>query len=144
MAKISYKRFGELVQGLFRILQEHPEGMKAKEALAQLAKNVPPTEYEAGNYGNTRRFEKLVRFATINAVRAGWLVKEDGIWTLTKAGAAALKKYKEPLEFHKMAVQLYRQWAQNRTKDETMCPDTGGGDAEEVEDESVKSVSVSY
>lgn len=81
MAQITNKRLGELVQTLFRILEKQPEGMKAKEALAALADSVTLTEYEAGSYESGRRFEKIVRFATVDTVRAGWLIKDDGIWT---------------------------------------------------------------
>ena len=110
MAKITNKRLGELIQALFRILEKHPDGMKAKEALIALADAVTLTEYEAGSYESGRRFEKIVRWATVDTVRAGWLIKESGIWTLTEEGAKALELYNDPLEFHKKAAQLYQQW----------------------------------
>lgn len=46
----------------------------------------------------------------MDTVRAGWLIKDDGIWTLTEEGAKALKRYRDPLEFHKKAAHLYQQW----------------------------------
>lgn len=141
MAQITNKRLGELVQALFRILEKQPEGMKAKEALAALADSVTLTEYEAGSYESGRRFEKLVRFATVDTVRAGWLIKESGIWTLTEEGAKALKLYKDPLEFHKKAAQLYQQW---RKHHKGLPPDSQTSVGADVEDDSEKSVSVSY
>ena len=96
--KITNRRLGELVQALFRILETQPEGMKAKEALASLADSVILTEYEAGSYESGRRFEKIVRWATVDTVRAGWLIKEDGIWTLTEEGVKALQLYTDPLD----------------------------------------------
>ena len=45
MAQITNKRLGELIQALFRILEKHPDGMKAQEALAALADAVTLTEY---------------------------------------------------------------------------------------------------
>lgn len=116
MAQITNKRIGELVQALFRILEKQPEGMKAKEALAALANSVTLTDYEAGSYESGRRFEKIVRFATVDTVRAGWLIKESGVWTLTEEGAEALKLYKDPLEFHKKAAQIYQHWLKNHKK----------------------------
>lgn len=71
MAKITNKRLGELIQALFRILEKHPDGMKAKEALIALADAVTLTEYEAGSYESGRRFEKIVRWATVDTVRGG-------------------------------------------------------------------------
>lgn len=145
MAQITSKRLGELVQALFRILEKHPDGMKAKEALAALADSVTLTEYEAGSYQSGRRFEKIVRFATVDTVRAGWLIKDDGIWTLTEEGAKALKRYKDPLVFHKKAAQLYQQWYKNHKGLQSSDAQSAvGTDVEGLDDESEKSVSVSY
>ena len=118
--------------------------MKAQEALAALADAVRLTEYEAGSYESGRRFEKIVRFATVDTVRAGWLIKEGGIWTLTQEGAQALKLYEDPLEFHKKAAQLYQQWRKHYKGVQSDAQAPIVTDVEEVEDESEKSVSVSY
>ncbi|WP_300709630.1 restriction endonuclease [uncultured Desulfovibrio sp.] len=144
MAKITNRRLGELVQTLFHILKEQPEGMKAKAALAKLADAVTLTEYEAGSYESGRRFEKIVRWATVDTVRAGWLIKESGIWTLTVKGEEALERYSDPLEFHKKAAQLYQQWRKHHKmlQDNALMP--GAEDMEEAEDESEKSINVSY
>src|SRR3712207_6937260 len=47
--------------------------------------------YERANYPGTevRRFDKTIRFQTINAVKAGWMVKEKGVWHATPEGLAA-------------------------------------------------------
>lgn len=144
MAKITNRRLGELLQTLFHILKEQPEGMKAKAALTKLADTVTLTEYEAGSYESGRRFEKIVRWATVDTVRAGWLIKESGIWTLTEKGEEALELYSDPLEFHNKAAQLYQQWRKHHKmlQDDALMP--GAEDTEEAEDESEKSVNVSY
>lgn len=143
MAQITNKRLGELIQALFRILEKYPDGMKARDALAALAATVTLTEYEAGSYESGRRFEKIVRFATVDTVRAGWLIKNDGIWTLTGEGAKALKLYKDPLEFHKKAAQIYQCWLKDHKKNKTGL-DSPIAEESDLEDESDKSVSVSY
>ena len=143
MAQITNKRLGELIQALFRILEKYPDGMKARDALAALAATVTLTEYEAGSYESGRRFEKIVRFATVDTVRAGWLIKNDGIWTLTGEGAKALKLYKDPLEFHKKAAQVYQCWLKEHKKSKTGL-DSPIAEESDLEDESDKSVSVSY
>jgi restriction system protein len=92
VAEITKRRGGELVRGVFSTLREHPEGMAAADVLVALEKRVPPTEFEQTYYPkapNVRRYEKIVRFSTISAVKAGWLVKEKGHWTLTDDGRAA-------------------------------------------------------
>jgi restriction system protein len=81
MAEITRRRTGELVRGVFQILLSHPDGLRAKEVLSQLKGLVPPTPFEAGDYASTpgvRRYEKNIRFSTIPAAKAGWLVKNKG------------------------------------------------------------------
>ncbi|MEB1529745.1 restriction endonuclease [Xanthomonas sp. WHRI 7945] len=111
MANITKRRKGELIRMLFQILKAQPEGMRASEALEMLAKQATLTEYEEGNYETGgRRFEKIVRFSTVAPVKAGWLVKDKGIWTLTPEGEAALHAYPDPEQFNRAVGQLYTKW----------------------------------
>lgn len=111
MAEITRKRTGEFLRKLFEILMQSPEGLQARDALAALAGEVKLSEYEAGLYeSGDQRFEKIVRFATVDCVKAGWLVKNKGIWTITEAGAAAYEELRDPEQFYKSAVKFYRQW----------------------------------
>jgi len=71
------------------------------------------TPYEAGSYENgDRRFERIVRYATIDCAKAGWLVKHKGTWTLTQAGIEAYRAYPDSDTFHRQAVRLYAEWKQ--------------------------------
>lgn len=115
--EIGRKRVGELQRGVFKILLNYPEGLPAKELLEQLAKDVPPTDFERSDYPNrpgVRRFEKIVRFATIAPVKAGWLIKSRGRWTLTDEGREAYQKFQDPEKFVKEGGRLYKQWAKSR------------------------------
>ena len=47
-------------------------------------------------------------------MKAGWLVKQDGIWTITEAGRQAFLKFTDPEAFYKEAVRLYREWKRTR------------------------------
>jgi len=139
MADVTVKRVGELLRKLFEILKAQPEGVQAKEALRRLAESVQLTEYEQGTYeSGGRRFEKIVRFATVDCAKAGWLSKNKGIWTLTDAGLAAYDKYPEPDAFYRRAQQLYKEWRATK-------PDPEVDEAEE-EQSSVgpKSASITY
>jgi restriction system protein len=94
MAEITAKRVGELQRGVFTILLNQPEGLAAKEVLQKMEQVVPPTNFEKTDYPNNpgvRRFEKMIRFATIAPVKAGWLVKDKGKWWLTKDGRRHLR-----------------------------------------------------
>lgn len=111
MAEVSPARTGKLVQTLFQILQSQPDGLRAADALAQLADAVSLSEYEAGNYASGgRRFERIVRFATVTLVKAGWMVKQKGVWSVTEDGNSALRQFPDPEQFFREAKRLYRQW----------------------------------
>jgi restriction system protein len=90
----------------------YPEGLPANQALDALVSNVKLTEYEAGTYESTgtRRFDKIVRFGTVDCVKAEWLVKHKGVWTITDTGRAAFHSFTDPEAFYKEAVRLYRKW----------------------------------
>lgn len=112
MAEVTRKRTGELLRKLFEILMAYPEGLPAAQALETLASKVKLTDHEAGTYESSgaRRFEKIVRFGTVDCVKAEWLLKHKGVWTLTEAGIAAYNTFTDPEAFYKEAVRLYRQW----------------------------------
>src|SRR6476661_7730145 len=102
MPEITRQRTGEHVRKLFGILMASPEGLPARTALEQLAASTTLTDYEAGVYpSGSRRFEKIVRFATVDCVKAGWLLKDKGIWTVTDEGRKAHSDLKDPEAFYR-------------------------------------------
>lgn len=128
MAEITRQRTGELMRGVFAILLKHEDGLPAKEVLARLATQVPPTEFEQSCYANRpneRRYEKIVRFSTIGPVKAGWLTKNRGLWALTEDGRAAYRRFEDPTEFVQESHRLYRQWADRRPELEQTKEGTG-------------------
>jgi restriction system protein len=120
MAEITAKRVGELQRGVFAILLDQPEGLAAKEILNRVEQTVPPTSFEKTDYPNNpgvRRFEKMIRFATIATVKAGWLIKDKGRWYLTEEGRQAFFKYPDPETFRREASRLYYEWREKQTKE---------------------------
>lgn len=112
MSNTSWTRNGELVHTLFDILHEQgPDGMAAGDAIHEVAKRVGLSDYEAGHYPDgSRRFDKILRFATIGPVKAGWLVKDGGRWYVTDEGWQAHTHIKSPHEFTKRSTELYQFW----------------------------------
>jgi restriction system protein len=111
MAEITRRRTGEFLRELFKILMTATDGMRGSEALQILASRFTLTPYEADNYeSGSRRFEKIVRFATVDCVKAGWLVKDKGIWSITDEGRAAHLQLSDPEAFYKRACKLYAEW----------------------------------
>ena len=77
MSEITSNRSGQFLQIIFKLLINKPDGLQAKDILLEIPKNIKLSEFETGYYPSTpnnQRFEKIVRFATIGAVKAGWLV----------------------------------------------------------------------
>ncbi len=111
MAEVTRRRTGEFLRELFSILMAAPEGLRASDALQALTGRFTLTPYEADHYeSGARRFEKIVRFATVDCVKAGWLVKDKGIWTVTEVGRKAHVSMGDPEVFYRRACKLYAEW----------------------------------
>ncbi len=132
MAEITRRRSGELVRGVFQILANQDDVIPAKEVLRRLEELVPPTEFEASTYPNrptVRRYEKIVRFSTIGTVKAGWLIKNKGAWSLSDEGRVAFDKFRDPEAFYREAGRLYREWKADQPTDEADAEEEGSGQA---------------
>lgn len=126
MADITRRRTGEFLRIVFELLRDKFDGLPAKDILDAIPQSIKLTEYESGYYPstpNSPRFEKIVRFATIDLVKAGWLVKSKGRWFITEEGWQAYKKYTDPEDFYKEAVRLYQVWKRSRPKKEGLVAD---------------------
>lgn len=112
MAELTRERAGQLVRAAFEVLLAQPEGLPARDVISGAEKRLVLSEFERGSYpnGGGRRFDKLLRFSTIGPVKAGWLVKNKGIWTATPEGRAAFERITDPAEFMREGSRLYRLW----------------------------------
>ncbi len=132
MAHVTKARAGQLLRNLLQILIDNPDGIHASEALKALEKRVGITEYEAGDYSSGgRRFERLVRFGTVPAVKAGWMTKQKGIWNVTEEGREALAKFQDEEQFFREAERLYWKWrkAQPASTDDDSTEEAAEGSA---------------
>jgi restriction system protein len=126
-----------MVRKVFEILLEHPDGLPAKEVLDRVEKSLVLTDFEKSNYPNrpnVRRFEKTVRFASIPHVKAGWLVKSRGRWSVTEEGKQAYRQFKDPEQFDREAIRLYRQWEAGRPEDIVLVSEETPGAALALEE----------
>ena len=120
MPEVTIPRTGVHIRKLFEILAQHPDGLRASDALKSLAETTDMTPYELGTYASTgtRRFEKVVRFATVDCVKAGWLLKNKGVWSITDAGRKAMTAFPDPEAFYREAIRLYRAWRRSEVPDQ--------------------------
>jgi restriction system protein len=115
MSNITRRRTGEFVRKLFDVLMSEPEGVAASHAIARVAATANLTEWEKGEYASGgQRFEKILRFATVDCVKAGWLQKSKGVWRVTDEGSRAYKGFADPEVFYGEAIRLYNQWKRAR------------------------------
>lgn len=88
MANITRARTGEFLRTLFKVLMAQPEGLSAATAIAMVRDTTPLTDFEAGAYpSGGQRFEKILRFATVDCVKAGCGWRPMTSWRTTLAGA---------------------------------------------------------
>jgi restriction system protein len=104
------------------------------------------TPFEQSAYPDrpgSRRFDWILRFKSIPLVKAGWLVKSGGTWTLTLEGKKALAEFRTPDAIRRASSAKYHQWKNDqpeKAEDELPDPiDEEGGRAvatlEEAEEE---------
>jgi restriction system protein len=125
MANITARRTGEFLRKVFDVLWDKPDGLPARDVLDYVAKNSTLTEYESGSYESSpqdRRVDKIIRFATVDLVKAGWMVKSKGRWILTDTGKDAYKRFKDPELFYREAARLYHAWKKSSLK--SSAPET--------------------
>lgn len=141
MTRLTKERRGELLRAVFEVLSEHPDGLAARQVLATVEQRLPLTEYEQGSFDKSgaRRFEKIVRFQTVNAVKAGWMTKVKGVWTATEAGLAAFERYADPLTLMERAEAEYTAWAKSQPRAERVLH---AAPAEDLDDEPQTSITL--
>ena len=142
MPQITRRRTGEFLRKMFQLLINEPAGIKAGAVLAQVASAVPLSEFEKGFYpSGGQRFEKILRFATVDCVKAGWLQKTKGVWSVTEAGQKAYVKFKDPEAFYREACRLYGLWKEERDAITTPPP---GQTSDEAIEAAAEKLSVTF
>ncbi|MFD0935423.1 restriction endonuclease [Methylobacterium trifolii] len=132
MAVITRRRTGEFLRKLFELLITDPSGVKASTLVEAVGNAFSLTEYEKGLYpSGGQRFEKILRFATVDCVKAGWLQKNKGLWLVTEAGQKAYTQFQDPEIFYKEACRLYGVWKAER--DAVSSPDKAHSSNSEIE-----------
>lgn len=122
MAEITRQRIGEIIRAVFEVLQEHPDGLQVRQVMREVEARLPITEFEKSDYPNrpgVRRFDKIIRFATITPVKAGWMTKSRaGLWTITDEGRVAYRTFADPTALAKEAIRLYGAWKKSQPIEE--------------------------
>ena len=113
MTSSARRRQGEIQRAIFEVLLEQPDGLPVTEVLSRAEAICPATDFENQDYASqpgVRRYPKRQRFSTITSVKAGWLIKDSGIWRLTDDGRAAYVEYPDADNFEVEARSRYQEW----------------------------------
>lgn len=93
------------------ILKEVGGHLPGKQVMERIKERVSLNEWEQQVYEKTGyvRWQSILHFYTIDAIKAGFLRKNKGVWYLTDEGEKAIKL--GPAKLLETASQLYRDWA---------------------------------
>lgn len=120
MSKSTKLRRGEIIKAILQVLAEQ-DSVAASDAVAQARELLVPTEWELGSYPSqpgVPRIETMIRYGTIGPVKAGWIVKDRGTWSITDDGQAALRSHPDPVVLQAEASRAYKAWKSGRDVDE--------------------------
>jgi len=107
----------------FKILKKNNGSLPGREVVDKIRETVEFDEYEKHRYEKTGyiRWESIMHFYTIDCMKAGFLRKQKGVWTLTEEGEKAIKLGPEKLL--ETATKKYREWDAERKKDDDLDDD---------------------
>ena len=117
----------KLTFAAFDILKKHGGELAGRELMDIMDKELDLDDWATDRYektGNTR-WKSILHFASIACVKAGFLVKRKGIWSLTQEGENAMAKGEKGL--YADARKEFRKWKKENKTDEI----------DDVEDEQV-------
>lgn len=120
MSKSAQQRRGEILRAILQVLSEE-DAVSASDAIAQARELLVPTEWELGSYPSqpgVPRIETMIRYGTIGPVKAGWMVKDRGTWSITSDGRDALARFSDPAILEAEVSRAYRAWKSERDADE--------------------------
>lgn len=118
----SKARASVLVKAAMEALNDAGGSLPLREVKKAVAERVNLDEQDLTRYEKTGyvRWESLLHFTSIDAVKAGFIRKAGGRWHLTDEGREALKL--PPMELLAEAMRRYRAWRSDREVDTAVTP----------------------
>ena len=92
------------------ILKENGGEMKGRDVINELGQRLQLSDWERSTYEKTGyvRWQSILHFYSIDAAKAGFLIKKRGTWYLTPEGAQAVSL--EPEQLFDKAREAYKSW----------------------------------
>jgi restriction system protein len=112
------------------ILSKNGGSMPVRELMLEVEKTVVLSDWEKEVLENTGniRWQSIMHFSSVDYVKAGYLLKKKGHWTITPEGEEVIKLGAEKMQ--DKAQQQYREW--RASKERAIEPQTTA--TEETED----------
>ena len=106
------------IYAAMQILKENDGEMRGREVVDSIRDKLEFNEYEKHIYEKTGyvRWESVLHFYTIDAMKAGFLRKNKGLWILTSEGEEALTK-NSPEDIYKLISKGYKEWEASNKKE---------------------------
>jgi restriction system protein len=100
----------KVVYSALKILNEAGGELPGKEVIARVSNAVQfdPWDLEIYEKSGNVRWVSMLHFFSIDCIKAGFLVKQKGVWFLTKEGEEALALGERKLL--DVATKAYREW----------------------------------
>ena len=118
-AKIPLERVGEIMKTVLTELKLAGGAVRLKDLFNRAEPKLKLTEYEREPYAKSGyvRWRAIVHFYSIDCVKAGYIQKSGGKWSITPQGEGALEK--PAGDFIRAALEKYRAWKSGQPASET-------------------------
>jgi restriction system protein len=110
----SYQTSAKTMYAALTILKKNGGSMHIRVLMQEIEKTVELSEWEKEILENTGniRWQSNMHFTSVDYVRAGFLIKKKGTWTITPEGEDALKLGPEKLR--DLAWERYNKWYRSK------------------------------
>ena len=126
----------KVIYAAMQILVEKSGKASGREVIEEIERRVQLDDWEKAVYEKSgyTRWKSLVHFFSIDLIKAGFLVKQNGVWYITQEGEDALKL--GAVGMLEEASKKYKQWRNENPKN-TNDNATGSIEVEVAEEGSV-------
>ena len=123
----------------FEILKQEGGQLLGKQVIDKIRAKNNLTDWEKEVYQKTGyvRWESILHFYTIDAIKAGFLRKNKGIWYLTEEGEKSISL--GPAKMLETASKLYRNWAADNKENKSFKNNNPDNEPTELEENKTQS-----
>ena len=112
------------IYAALNILKENDGEMRGRDVVDKIREQLDFNDYESHVFERTGyvRWESVLHFYTIDAMKAGLMRKNKGLWMITNEGIEALKN-NSPEDLYTLISKGYREWEAANKKEKKQLQD---------------------